>query len=223
LGRPGVKLKIEYMKTYLKYIYLFLIVLFGENILKGQNISCHTGFFLNHIEQTEYSVNTDYGFKFGLSVNLYLRNILIEEKKYSFGLSFSYFRVDSKSEHQKTSSNSTSDGTINQLAGLLVNQRFRLMGKNHKSYLILNSSVGFMGKTSKYKNGYNYCDSFLCDLPDFCFVVIPGLEYLVKLKKDLALQILMQYYIIPVVENIRPFSSLLTFQIGLGFSFKPHE
>ena len=208
------------MKNRIKIFIIIVGVLgFSSNNVLAQRLSGSLGMFLNHIAKKQDSYNSyEYSHKLAFTINWYFKNILEENRNFSLGLRLCHFRIDRK--ETSTQEYQRKNVTKYQLSGLLLNHRLKFCVFDNKYFFIMNNSFGLLGQSIITDRNY-YCDTVLCNFPDFRYSYAPGLEYIIKINDLIAIQVIAQYYIIlGYKKDIFPFSSLFTFQIGLGITEK---
>lgn len=194
------------------------IVFLGAPYARAQKLSATAGLFYNQIApRSDYNTRYTFSRKTAFSFGFYFHDLLSAGRRSAFGLKLGHFKISGREMYKD--GGSVRDEIDYTFFGLALYHRFRLAVFDDRFYFLLNNAIGFFGQSEDSKR-LDYCDTVMCWQPlDFAPAYLPGFEYLIKINDRIAVQMIAQYVFIPGDDTaIHPFSSLATFQIGLGFS-----
>ena len=204
---------------FIKLLLTFLIFNFVIKQSSAQRIYGGVGYFFSKIDKQYQNPNFRYNKKVPFSFSFYFTNLY--KSKHSIGIRLYHFQRDSKAIHPTKENEYFKYGAKNILSGLLLNYRRKILNIGPKTFSVINISIGFAARDIEQKHNFPQGG-----LPGSLFnpirmVYVPGIELLHKINNRIAIHAHFQYYhIFGNLEEIFPFSSVLSFEIGLSLSEK---
>lgn len=193
-----------------------IVISASANQVGAQSIGFNIGWY-HSINPASYSSPWDFALdqKPSISFELYFRNILNSNRASRFGIRAFFLSVRRKPVNPSEVNLANRDGYKYRMSSFLFSYQRKIYNKD-LFYLMLNLSAGLSFRKYENLSGASSCEVPFCTLPDASFSFQPGLYCILKVYKNLVVQINGRYnFLTADKKDFYPFSSGLLFEGGL--------